>query len=224
VAWRDLDNPYGTVYSATRVPPSPFSVKPLAMSSFFNEAYRGSPPWDIGRPQAEFVGVAREGGIRGSVLDVGCGTGENAIFFAGLAPEVWGLDLAPLAIQKARKKALERKARVKFEVGDALHLERLKRRFDTVTDCGLFHTFSDRERKLFAGSLRAALSETGTYFMLCFSDREPADWGGPRRVSKAEILENFGRGWKVNYVREARFSTSFDDEGGHAWLSSISPA
>ena len=55
------------------------------MASFFNEAYRGSPPWDIGRPQAEFVGVAREGGIRGSVLDVGCGTRENAILFAGLA-------------------------------------------------------------------------------------------------------------------------------------------
>jgi ubiquinone/menaquinone biosynthesis C-methylase UbiE len=191
------------------------------MTAFFNEAYRGSPPWDIGRPQAEFVRVAQEGGIRDRVLDVGCGTGENAIFFASLASEVWGVDLAPLAIQKARAKALERKVRVRFEVGDALRLERLKRRFDTVTDSGLFHTFSDEERKEFAKSLGRVLGGSGTYFMLCFSDREPADWGGPRRVSRDEIIESFGHGWKVNYIREARFSTSFNDKGGRAWLASV---
>jgi len=185
----------------------------------FNDAYRGTPPWDIGRPQAEFVRIARKGEIRGRVLDIGCGTGENAIFYAGLGLEVLGLDEAPLAIEKARKKALERAARVEFIVGDALHLKKLKRRFDTITDCGLFHTFSDGDRKHFVKSLKAALS--GTYFMLCFSDKEPTDWGGPRRVSKDEIRETFA-GWKINYIREARFSTTSDDEGGYAWLSSIS--
>jgi SAM-dependent methyltransferase len=195
-----------------------------ALASFFNEAYRGTPPWDIGRPQAEFVRVARQGGIRGRVLDAGCGTGENAIFFAGLGLEVWGVDTAPLAIQKAKEKALRTGAEARFAVGDALHLERLKRKFDTVTDCGLFHSFSDGERRLFVESLKAALDGSGTYFMLCFSDREPVDWGGPRRVSKAEIVETFGPGWRVNYIQEARFSTTFDDGGGRAWLSSISPA
>jgi len=192
------------------------------LASFFNEAYKGTPPWDIGRPQAEFVRFARRGEIRGSVLDIGCGTGENAIFFSTLGHEVWGLDSAPLAIKKARKKALDRAVQVEFKVGDALHLEELGRRFDTVTDCGLFHTFSDESRKLFVRSLKAALSKSGTYFMLCFSDKEPTDWGGPRRVSKEEIMQTFHAGWKINYVREARFSTNFDDEGGHAWLSSIS--
>jgi ubiquinone/menaquinone biosynthesis C-methylase UbiE len=191
------------------------------MASFFNEAYRGTPPWDIGRPQAEFVKIARDGTIRGRVLDVGCGTGENAIFFASLASEAWGVDLAPLAIEKARKKALERNARVRFEVGDALHLEKLKRKFDAITDCGLFHTFSDQERVQFAESLRKAMDGSGTYCMLCFSDREPTDWGGPRRVSKDEITGTFGRGWKINYIREARFSTTFNDNGGYAWLSSM---
>lgn len=192
------------------------------MASFFNEAYKGKPPWDIGRPQAEFVRIARRGEIRGSVLDIGCGTGENAIFFASLGHEVWGLDSAPLAIKKAEEKARDRAVRLEFKVGDALHLEQLGRRFDTITDCGLFHTFSDKNRKLFARSLKAALSKSGTYFMLCFSDKESADWGGPRRVSKHEIFATFSTGWRINYVREARFSTTFDDEGGYAWLSSIS--
>jgi ubiquinone/menaquinone biosynthesis C-methylase UbiE len=192
------------------------------VASFFNEAYRGSPPWDIGRPQAEFVRIARKGEIRGRVLDIGCGTGENAIFFAGLGLETWGLDAAPLAIQKAKGKALERAARVNFTLGDALHLEKLGQRFDTVTDCGLFHTFSDDQRSIFEKSLKAALSQSGTYFMLSFSDKEPDGWGGPRRVSKGEIRATFGSGWKINYVREARFSTTFNDEGGYAWLASIS--
>jgi len=49
---------------------------------FFDAAYRGTPPWDIGRPQKEFVELMRRGEITGSVLDIGCGTGEQALFFA----------------------------------------------------------------------------------------------------------------------------------------------
>ncbi|HYC11212.1 MAG TPA: class I SAM-dependent methyltransferase [Nitrososphaerales archaeon] len=190
----------------------------------FNESYRGIPPWDIGRPQPEFVRVAEQGGIRGKVLDVGCGTGEHAIFFAGRGNEAWGLDSAPLAIEKARRKAAERGSEARFLVGDALHLDRLGQRFDTITDCGLFHTLSDRERDIFVESLRAALIRSGTYYMLCFSDEEPDDWGGPRRVSRDEIVEAFSRGWVLNYVRKARISTTFNEEGGRAWLSSITSA
>jgi ubiquinone/menaquinone biosynthesis C-methylase UbiE len=197
----------------------PIRKKLLAVS--FNDAYRGSPPWDIGRPQAEFVKVAKEGGIRGRVLDVGCGTGENALFFSKLGNEAWGLDSAPLAIEKAKRKAVERAVGTKFVLGDALHLDKLGQRFDTVTDCGLFHVFSDEDRRVFVTSVKAALKRSGSYFMLCFSDKESARWGGPRRVTRGEIREAFSRGWTINYVREARFSTTFNDEGGRAWLSSI---
>lgn len=192
------------------------------MASSFDEAYRGTPPWDIGRPQAELVRVASEGGIRGRVLDVGCGTGENAIFFSGLGHEAWGLDAAPRAIEKARRKAVERGAKAKFVLGDALHLDRLGKRFDTITDCGLFHVFSDDDRKAYVRSLKTALKRSGTYFMLCFSGNEPAGWGGPRRVSREEIRDAFGAGWRIKYVREARFSTTFNDDGGRAWLSLVS--
>jgi hypothetical protein len=57
--------------------------------------------------------------------------------------------------------------------------------------------------------------------MLCFSDKEPAIWGGPRRVSRDEIGEAFSNGWKIDYLRAARFSTTFNEEGGQAWLSSV---
>jgi SAM-dependent methyltransferase len=192
------------------------------MVEFFNESYRGAPPWDVGHPQPEFVRLANDGKIRGTVLDVGCGSGENAMFFAGLGLEVLGVDRAPFAIEKAQKKAAERKSRAVFLVADALHLVKLNQRFDTITDSGLFHVFSDSDRVLFVNSLRAALNKGGTYFMLCFSEKEPLGWGGPRRVTRKEIKATFTEGWSIDWIRAARFETTFHKDGGHAWLSSIS--
>ncbi len=144
---------------------------------FFNSAYMGTPPWDIGHPQKEFVGLVRRGEITGSVLDIGCGTGEHALFFAEEGHEVWGIDSAPLAIRKAQEKAAGRGLPVHFQVLDALELSRLNRKFDTATDSGLFHTLSNEDRPIFVDNLAAVLSPGGNYFMLCFSDLEPAGYG-----------------------------------------------
>ena len=86
---------------------------------FFDSAYQGTPPWDIGRPQKEFVELVRSGEITGSVLDIGCGTGEHALFFAAEGYDVWGIDSAPLAIEKAQEKAVKRGLPVHFSVLDA---------------------------------------------------------------------------------------------------------
>ena len=188
---------------------------------FFDSAYQGTPPWDIGRPQKEFVELVRRGEITGSVLDIGCGTGEHALFFAGEGYEVWGIDSAPLAIQKAQEKAAGRGFGVNFLVLNALDLGRLNRKFDTVTDSGLFHTLSDEDRPVFANNLAAILSPAGKYFMLCFSELEPIGYG-PRRITKREIQDSFRDGWTINYIRPAIFESRTRAEGPRAWLSSIS--
>ena len=188
---------------------------------FFDSAYKGTPPWDIGRPQKEFVELVRRGEITGSVLDIGCGTGEHALFFADEGHEVWGIDSAPLAIRKAREKAEGRGLQVHFLVLDARDLSRLNRTFNTATDSGLFHTLSDEDRPVFVDNLAAILSPAGKYFMLCFSDREPAGYG-PRRITKREIQESFFEGWSINYIRPAIFESCTREKGPRAWLSSIS--
>jgi 2-polyprenyl-3-methyl-5-hydroxy-6-metoxy-1,4-benzoquinol methylase len=159
--------------------------------------------------------------VKGDVLDVGCGTGENAIMFASKGHRVLGVDAAPLAIAKAKAKAKERNSSAEFVVANALDLASIGRRFDASIDCGLFHVFSDKERKVFARSLWSALKPRGAYFMLCFSDREPSDWGGPRRVTKEEIQSAFSGDWRVDSIRPARFESHFHGKGGHAWLSMI---
>ena len=188
---------------------------------FFDSAYRGTPPWDIGRPQKEFVELVRRGEMSGSVLDIGCGTGDHALFFAGKGYDVWGIDSSPLAIQKAREKADGRGLQVHFLVLDALGLSKLNRKFDTATDSGLFHTLSDEDRPVFVDNLAAILSPAGNYFMLCFSELEPAGYG-PRRITKREIQDNFREGWSINYIRPATFESHTRAVGSRAWFSSLS--
>jgi cyclopropane fatty-acyl-phospholipid synthase-like methyltransferase len=187
---------------------------------FFDSAYRGTPPWELGRPQKEFTELVRHSEITGSVLDIGCGSGDNALFFAQEGFEVWGIDSSPLAIQKARKKGAQRGLIAHFLVLNALELTKLNRTFDTATDSGLFHTLSNKDRPLFVKNLAAILSPHGTYFMLCFSDREPAGYG-PRRITEREIRETFSDGWSIRYIRPATFESRTRAQGPHAWFSSI---
>ena len=187
----------------------------------FDSAYSGTPRWDIGRAQAELVRLAEAGEIEGSVIDIGCGTGENALYLARLGHATLGIDLSPTAISKARSKAESRRQKITFLVGDALRLGELHQRFDSAIDCGLFHTFSDEIRHSFTRSLRAVLDRGGTYFMLCFSERETTEWGGPRRVTQEEIRTTFSQGWRINYIRKALFESNWSEVEGQAWLSSI---
>lgn len=193
----------------------------------WNEAYRqeGPPPWDIGRPQPEFMRLADSGVIDGRVIDVGCGTGENALMLAARGLEVVGVDVARTAIERARAKSVERGLTADFHVWDALELGRLVERtgtFDCAIDSGVFHVFSDDDRPPYVAGVAAAVRPGGRLFLMCFSQHEP-DWGGPRRVTQAEIRQAFsyGRGWSVEEIAAARFATNHPEGGSHAWLATI---
>jgi SAM-dependent methyltransferase len=190
----------------------------IVPADWFDSAYAGTPPWDIGRPQPAIERLTETGQITGTVLDVGCGTGENVLYLAERGYEVAGIDGAPRAIQRARDKARARGLSARFEVADALHLPVPQRPFDTNIDSGLFHVFSDGEREQFRDSLRSVIRAGGTYFMMCFSEHQPGNWG-PRRVTQAEIKSTFGEGWRVNYIQPSAFDTTEGE--ARAWLASI---
>jgi len=187
---------------------------------FFDEAYRGTPPWDIGRAQREFVVLEESGQISGDVLDVGCGKGDNALFLAACGHEVVAVDSVPAAIESARRKVKERGLAATFLLMDTRRIDGIGRTFDTVIDSGFFHTLPDTDRRGYVSNLHEVLKPGGRYFMLAFSDLEPAGYG-PRRITKKEIETAFSNGWRIDGIRDAVFESRTRAEGSRAWLSSI---
>lgn len=192
---------------------------------FFHSYDGEAPPWDIGRPQGEVVRLEREGLVRGRVIDVGCGTGEHALFLAALGHGVLGVDLVPRAIELARGKASARGIAARFQVADALALESLGETFDTALDSGVFHVFDDEDRPRYVASLSRVVAPGGLLHLLAFSDHEPTDWGGPRRIRREELETAFREGWIVRAIEPARLETAFHPpEGGHAWHAMLERA
>jgi SAM-dependent methyltransferase len=189
----------------------------------WDASYQGHDPapWDIGRPQDAFVRVASEGGLSGAVLDAGCGTGEHALLAASLGLRVLGVDLAATAIELARSKAAARGIDAEFAVADAFELDRLGRNFDTVLDCGLFHTCDDDERSRYVASVASVTRHDGTLYVLCFSDDAPAI--GPHPIRQDELQSSFSQqsGWNVDRVEPAMIQTTFMDQCVPAWFATV---
>jgi cyclopropane fatty-acyl-phospholipid synthase-like methyltransferase len=188
----------------------------------FEGLYAGQPRWEIGRPQKAILHAADR--IEGSVLDAGCGTGENALFLAGRGQKVVGIDFLAEPIALAMRKAAERGLTATFLVMDALALKDMPEVFDSAVDSGLFHVFGDADRRRYVEGLASVLKPGGRLFLLCFSDAEPGEHG-PRRVSKRGIEDAFAEGWVVEGVEPSRYEvrpdpndSSFPDGGPRAWF------
>ena len=209
------DDPFGS-----RDPTSHERLMGLPSDASYRD---GPPPWDIGRPQPALVRLASGGAFAGAVLDAGCGTGENALHLASLGLAVLGVDVAETALAIARAKARGRGLDVEFAAADAFQLGRLRRTFETVLDCGLFHTFDAGERARYVASLASVTQRHGTLYVFCFSDDSPGT--GPHPVSREELKAAFGpgTGWHVAAIEPDRLQTRFhDDNGAPAWSATIS--
>ena len=186
----------------------------------WDDAYRGRPPWEIGRPQRAFMELEEAGRIGASVLDVGCGTGENALHLAERGHDVWGIDISSVAVERAMVKSHARRLPVVFLAADALEPEAVGRTFDTVIDCGCWHTLSDDDRPRYAASMQALTQPGSGLHIMCFSEAEPPGWG-PRRVTQSELRSTFADGWKTESVVAVQFETLLGPDGAHAWLASF---
>src|SRR5207249_4267789 len=181
--------------------------------------------WDIGKPQRAFIGVADQ--IGGSILDAGCGTGDTALYLASRGNLVTGIDFLEEPIKRTKRKAAKQGLSATFLVKDALSLKDWTERFDNAIDSGLFHVFSDEDRKRYVAGLATVLKPGGRLFLMCFSPLEPGTQG-PRRISKAELQNAFAQGWTVESIKPIRFEVrpdlkdfQFSEGGPKAWFAII---
>lgn len=189
-------------------------------------------PWAIGRPQRAIAELAARDFFEGPVLDIGCGTGENAILLAYRGLEVVGVDLVPKAIEMANANAAravtanavagERAMRIApaFHVGSALDLRACTggRTFRTLLDCAVLHVFSDADRERYRESVTAVAEPGARLVVLVFSEHETRP-GGPRRMSVRDIERTLGPRWSLVRVQPARYEHISHDGGARSWLA-----
>jgi len=147
------------------------------MKAFYNTWYRyGTPPW-VGEARSELVRLVSDGVLAppGRAIDLGCGTGANAIYLARQGFDVTGVDFAPAALEKARSSAREAGVDVDFVVDDLTDLSRIRGPFDLLVDYG---SFDDLKPKARAAYVRAVvpLARPGARFLLWCFEWEPRLW------------------------------------------------
>lgn len=147
----------------------------------------GETPWDTGEPDQHLVEFLRRcPAERGRALDVGCGTGTNALWLARQGFRVLGVDISPAGIEKARAKVGTTAPNCQFEIADFLRDTTSGGPFDLVFDRGCFHVFDEAEKRArFAACVASLLKPDGRWLSLIGSTEGPArDYGPPRRRAR----------------------------------------
>lgn len=153
----------------------------------WNARYLGrDTPWDTGRADANLIAaVHRVGLASGRVLDIGCGSGCEAVWMAGQGFDVFGVDVAAAAIDAARRRATDAAVTATFDVGSFPAGES---EFDLAYDCGCFHVGDVERRKAFVADVARLLVPGGIWICIAGSTDGPARDHGPPRLSATEIV------------------------------------
>ena len=184
-------------------------------------------PWDTQAPQPALARVSQH--LRGAVLDLGAGLGDNAIWVGSLpdVTSVTAVDVSPEAVAEARKRlasaAQPLKAPVSFLVGDVFVLEPLlgEQRFDTLLDSAVFHCIGDDATQArYLAAVTPYVKVGGIAIMLVFSDENPDPWRGPRRINAEQARKQWSEaGWRIESMApDAVYKDIIREKDAHALL------
>lgn len=190
---------------------------PMGGGREFEKSYRtGDTPWDSGKPSAELVRVLDEGLLPGkTVLEIGCGTGTNAIEFARRGYRVTSVDFVDLAVKRAKEKARQAGVEIDFRVGDATRMD-LGGPYDVLFDRGVYHGIRARDLPAFLNLLKR-VSRRGTRWLCLAGNAKEPMVNGPPVVREDEFRAELGPMFKFLDVREFRFTLDREDFRPLAW-------
>jgi SAM-dependent methyltransferase len=187
----------------------------------WNDRYAlGDTPWDIGEPDPHLVEFVGSGVIvPGRVLEVGCGTGTDALWLAGQGYAVLGVDISPLAVERARAKQAATGVECRFELLNFMDQEVAGGPFDLVFDRGAFHVFDEpEERAGFAARVARVLAADGKWVSLIGSTEGPPREHGPPRRSARDVVEAIEPVLEIVLLRATEFRANIPSPA-KAWLS-----
>ena len=149
------------------------------MEKIYNDLPPGEIPWNIETPPEILINIIKDRKVRScKTIDLGCGTGNYAIYMARQGFDVTGVDISPTAIELARNNAVQKGSKCSFIVADVLgEIDDALGKFDFAYDWELLHHIFPSDRENFIYNVYHLLNPGGRYLSVCFSE-ESNQFGG----------------------------------------------
>lgn len=178
---------------------------------------QGTPPWETGGVATELQKMVEQGHIQPcAVLELGCGTGADAVYLAKQGFDVTAVDSSPMALERARRRAQMEGAGICFVLDDVFDFAKHSDPFDLVYDAGFYHFIRRVNLDGFLDLLWRVTQPGSYYLTLCGSDEEDAE-GGPPQVSKQTLRFELTRLFEIVKLRPFRFESPNRAEGYRGW-------
>jgi SAM-dependent methyltransferase len=179
----------------------------------WNQRYAtGQTPWDSGTPSVELQRVVSEWRILPQrTLEIGCGTGTNAVWLAEQGFTVTALDLVPLAIEKAIARAQAASAPVQFQAANLLDASVVNALaaggpFPFVFDRGVYHCLREENLSALLSAITRLTAKGSLYLLLAGNTNDPSPpTEGPPRVAAEQMLTELGPHFELMQLREFHF-------------------
>lgn len=186
----------------------------------FTQRYKdGNIPWDLGHADYNLTEMVVNWPIMPcKALELGCGTGDNAIWMAVHKFDVTAFDLIKVAVDTAKAKAFEAKVKIDFYVANLLKDRIPNEPFDFVFDRGVFHTVDEvAERLLFAKNVARHMAVNGLWLSLIGSSDEFRESGRPPQRSAIDIVKAVEPFFEILLLKTSQFDSK-DEHPAKIWV------
>lgn len=188
------------------------------MQPDWDKRYReGDTPWDTGIRSRELARVLDEGLVTPCrAVELGCGTGTNAVYLAQQGFQMTAVDCSALAIERASARAQAAGVDVEFLTADVCDFHRDLQPFEFVFDRGCYHCARRVDLPGFLETL-ARLTDGGSQYLVLVGNANEQSDEGPPRLYEHEIRADLEPLFDIAWIREIRFEDPGGVEGPLGW-------